>query len=227
MGREKRTHLWLSLGALAIATSAVPAHAATVTLGYDIEFSGARAPEGAAPWIIATFDDHNTQGSVRLTVSTAGLTAGENIDSLYFNLEPTLNPTQLLFTYINSSTAPSATSIQTGIDAYKADGDGKYDIKMGFPNGSGFDAGEALSYDITGISTLTAASFKFLSQPAGGHGPYYAAAHVQNTKGVGTGNSGWIAPTEAAFTPVPLPAAAWLLGSGIMMLAAYSRKRLT
>lgn len=225
MGRTKRTCLWFSLGTLAIATSAIPAHAATVTFGYNIEFSNARAPGGSTPWVIAAFDDHNTQGSARLTVTTTGLIAGESIDSLYFNLEPTLNPTQLLFTYINSSTAPSATRIQTGIDAYKADGDGKYDIKMVFPNGSGFDAGEALSYDITGISTLTAVSFKFLSQPAGGHGPYYAAVHVQNTTGLGTGTSGWIAPTEAAFTPVPIPATAWLLGSGIIMLGTYSRKR--
>lgn len=226
MGRTKRTNFWLGLGALTMVASAVPAQAAILTLGYDAEFSGAQAPGGATPWIIATFDDYDTQGSVRLTVSTGGLATGETVDSLYFNLDGTLDPAQLSFAYLNSSSAPSATGIQTGINAYKADGDGKYDILMQFPTGSGFDAGETLTYNITGISTLTAASFMFLSQPAGGHGPFYAAAHVQNTTGAGNGGSGWIAPTDAmlALTTVPLPPSGWLLGASVMMLAAYRRK---
>lgn len=219
MGNTKRTRLWLGLAALTVAAAQVPAQAAVVTYSYDMEFSGARAPGGNAPWLIATFDDHNSQGSVRLTVSSAGLLTGENVDSLYFNLDPNLAPEQLSFSYLaNTSTAPVASKISLAKDSYKADGDGKYDIRMEFPNGSGFDAGEILAYEITGISTLTAASFSFLSAPAGGHGPYYAAAHIQNTTGAGLGNSGWIAPT------VPLPAAGWLLGSGLMMLTAYGRK---
>jgi hypothetical protein len=216
-----RLPLRLGLVALALASSYVPAHAAVVTYSYDMEFSGARAPGGDAPWLIATFDDHNSQGSVLLTLSSAGLISGENVKELYFNLDPLLVPAQLSFNYLaNSSTAPVANKISLSSNAYKADGDGKYDIKMEFPNGSGFDAGEILAYEITGISTLTAASFSFLSAPAGGHGPYYAAAHVQNTTGAGSGSSGWIAPT------VPLPAAGWLLGSGLMMLAAYGKRSL-
>lgn len=216
MGNTKRKHLWLGLAALTVTASHVPAQAALITYSYDMEFSGAQAPGGSGPWLIATFDDHNAQGAVLLTVSSAGLVAGENVKELYFNLDPNLTPAQLSFSYLASaSTAPVASNISLASNAYKADGDGKYDIKMEF---GGFDAGEMLAYEITGISTLTAASFSFLSAPAGGHGPYYAAAHIQNTTGAGSGGSGWIAPT------VPLPAAGWLLGSGLMMLAAYGRK---
>jgi hypothetical protein len=44
--------------------------------------------------------------------------------------------------------------------------------------------------------TLTAASFDFLSTPAGGHGPYLTAAHVQS---IGAGeDSGWVTAPEPA-----------------------------
>lgn len=219
MKNTKRVVLCHILGTLAV-MSLEPASAATLTYGLDTEFSGARAPGGVVPWVIAEFNDFNVTGSVRLSVSASGLAAGENISSLYFNLDPALNLSQLTFTYLGSSTAPAAMSIDRSTDTYKADGDGKYDIKMSFTTGGGFDAGEALYYEITGINSLTAASFMFMSAPAGGKGPFYAAAHVQNTTGAGTGSSGWIAPTEALFTPVPLPAAVWLLGSSLLMLAA-------
>lgn len=115
----------------------------------------------------------------------------------------------------------TANGITLGIDCCKADGDGLYDIKLSFAtNGSGFQSGQTVVYEITGISGLTASSFNFFSTPAGGHGPFLTAAHVLNTTGAGSGGSGWIAPT-----PVPLPAAAWLFGSGLLGLMGIARKR--
>lgn len=218
-------HFGFGLFTLAVMTSLPSAHAASLSMVYDFEFSGGRAPGGTGPWIWTAFDDSGSTGTVRMTVSAAGLTSGENIKELYFNIDPSLDPTKLSFNYLSSSsTAAAANTISLAPDAYKADGDGLYDIKLDFKNGSGFDAGELLVYDITGITTLSASSFMFLSKPAGGHGPYYAAANVQNTTGLGTGNGGWIAPSEVTIAPVPLPAAGWLLGSGLMMMAALKRK---
>jgi hypothetical protein len=31
-----------------------------------------------------------------------------------------------------------------------------------------------------------------LSDPDGGHGPFYVASHIQNTTGEGSGGSGWV-----------------------------------
>jgi hypothetical protein len=195
--------------AIAAFAAAAPAGAAMLTFNYNYEFSGAQAPGGAAPWMTATLDDGGGTGSVTLTISTGGLGGNENVRGAYFNLNPALDPASLAFAYVSGDVA---TSVQGSANAYKADGDGKYDILFEYPSGSGFDPGETSVYTISGIGSLTAASFNFFSNPAGGQGVYLAAAHVQDTTGAGTGGSGWIAP-------VPLPAAAWLLATGVAALA--------
>ena len=196
------------------------AQASTVSFGYNLEFSGGQAPAGSGPWMTALFDDHNTPGSVTLTLSSSGMSGSEKISDVFFNLDPSLTPGSLTLSHFSGATA---TSITQGVDCCKADGDGFYDIQLGFAtNGTGFQSGQTVVYDITGISGLTASSFDFLSTPAGGHGPFLTAAHVLNTTGVGSGGSGWIAPN-----PVPLPAAVWLFGSGLLGLAGIARKRKT
>ncbi|MHB8535826.1 MAG: VPLPA-CTERM sorting domain-containing protein [Sulfuricaulis sp.] len=195
--------------------------AATVTFNYDTLISGS-TPAGTSPWITATFDDGGTSGTVTLTMSASGLVPSENISGMYFNLNPALNLSSLSFSYLGT-TGPAATSVQVGTDSYKADGDGKYDILFNFPTGSGFDAGETVKYQITGISSLTAQSFNFLSAcgnpSCSGPGSFYAAAHVQNINGY---NSGWIASNAGV---VPIPAAVWLFGSGLLGLVGIARRK--
>ena len=221
----KRIHGAALLGVLVAA--APPVHADTVTLNFQTVFSGT-APAGVAPWLTATFTDV-APGTVQLAINASGLTGSESVDSLYFNLDPLLGAASLVFTRDPASTGPVAgnTSISLGADAYRADGDGFYDILIGLPPPPGsqaarFTAGESLIYSITGISTLSAASFLFLSQPGPGHGPgpQFAAAHIQQIGAAG--DSGW---TGATFAPVPLPAAAWLLASGLALAWRVGRRR--
>lgn len=206
-----------------IAMTSGAAQAATLQFNYTSEFSGGQAPAGSSPWITALFDDFGGTGSVRLTVSTAGLSGVENIKEFDLNLITSLNPVSLVFTYnAGLSNTPAANTITQGIDCCMADGDGKYDIEMNFTPGSGtgtLGPGKTLVYDITGIATLNAASFNTLSTPAGGHGPFVAAAHVQNTTGAGTGGSGWVSAEV-----VPVPAAAWLFGSALGLLGLGRRR---
>jgi hypothetical protein len=195
------------------------AHASTVTYNFNTEFSGGQAPGGAAPWITATFTDISP-GDVRLTISTSNLVQSENISAIYFNLAPTLDPTKLSFASGNGGLGTvSASSISLNTDKFMADGDGKYDILLDYANGGGFNKNLTSTYDITdAAATISATSFFFLSKPAGGHGPFYSAAHIQNTTGSGSGGSGWVAP-------VPLPAAIWFFISGLGGLGAIARTR--
>jgi hypothetical protein len=222
--------------ALAMALPVAPAsvQAVSLTFDLDIEFSGATPPAGTAPWISATFDDAVNPGFVRLTMSADNLVGTEFIDDWLFNLDPALDPTALMFTPIsNVDSVPN--SISTGVDAFQADGDGKYDILFDFPPPPGtfaseFTTGETVIYDISGIVGLTANSFDFLSAPAGGHGPFKSAAHIQ---GIGpTGNdSGWIAPDDGngggppTGSPVPEPGTLVLMGLGLVGLGWVARRR--
>ena len=178
--------------------------ASVFTLQAEFEFSGATAPIGIPPWLTATFDDQDTPGSVIMTLIATNLTGGEFVSGWYFNLDPVLAPmdaTDLIFSTPVITGSFTTPSISTGIDAFKADGDGKYDILLNFDTSGSistrFTSGDAISYTITGISSLTADSFNTLSQPAGGHGPFPMAAHVQ---GIGPDGalSGWVTAPEPA-----------------------------
>ena len=57
------------------------------------------------------------------------------------------------------------------------------------------------TYLITGTG-VTESSFDFLSAPAGGNGPYFAAIHVQNTPG-GGGQSAFVQPGTPSSARLP------------------------
>src|SRR5688500_8097342 len=81
--------LLLASSFLAAAFLAAPSHAAVVTYNLDVEFSGATAPSGPAPWATASFDDsYGGPNTVRLTMTTGGLTGSEFLSGWYFNLDP-------------------------------------------------------------------------------------------------------------------------------------------
>ncbi len=198
------------------------ASAATVTFNYTESF-GAVTPDGPAPYAIAVFDDGGTAGSVTLTMSVSSTVNMADVTEMYFSLDPLLDANSLNFTR-DGGTGPSAadTTISTGTDAFKADGDGLYDILFDFPPPPGtissrFNAGEDLVYTISGIASLTASSFNFWATPDGGEGPYLSVAKFQST-GPDQEGSDWVGA-------VPVPAAVWLFGSGLLGLIGIARRK--
>jgi hypothetical protein len=182
---------------------------AQVTFNLDQEFSGGQAPAGPPPWLTATFTQ-NGANHVTLTLSAAGLTNSENASEWDFNVTDAFVGNLIFGSEIKSGTFDTPT-ISQGLNAFKADGDGDYDISFGFTTGGVankvFGAGETDTWDISATG-LTANDFNQLSAPDGGHGPFFTAAHVQNTTGAGSGGSGWISPS------VPEPSATLLVPLG-------------
>ena len=115
----------------AVALFPIMTQATMLTFDHNIEFSGATAPAGTSPWITATFDDSfGGANTVRLTMSATNLVGTEFIDDWLFNFDTSLNLASLNFAYISGQ---AANNVNTGVDAFQADGDGKFDIEFDFP----------------------------------------------------------------------------------------------
>jgi hypothetical protein len=200
------------------------ANAAGTLFSFDTDFSGlSTPPAGPGPWTTATFLDV-APGTVDLTIDNIGLSSGEFISGLYFNLNPLDDATGLTFNLLGTLGTFAVPTISLGRDDFKADGDGKYDILFGFGTASGttFTVGNSITFRITGIAGLTAADFNFLSAPAGGSGPFYAAAHVQGTP-PNNGGSCWIEPGLGPM-PVPEPSSSLLLAMAAGMWFTFRRR---
>ncbi len=203
---------------------ATPGWASGLDLFMGNVFSGTPA-SGSPPWAEASFRDVSP-GMVLLTITNLNLTSSEKVTELYLNLNPALNPTSLQFTLSSGSSGVGAPQPSLGVDGFKADGDGKYDILFAFDQQpvSAFSSADYLTYTITGIPTLTSLDFNYLSSPSGGHGPFVAAMHVQGLSASGVSDtnsySGWI-------SPIPEPGPGLLLlsaGSAVLGLRAWRRR---
>ena len=211
--------LHVALAALAALLFGVtPLWAAPITWTLDYEFSGATPPVGT---LYVNLTD-TAADTVRLTVDATALQGSEFVSELYLNFDPSRDP--LLLTLTDVGGPYSINAISVGANAFKADGDGKYDILIDFaPPGNKLGAGEEARLDITGIEDLSEDWFEFLSAPAGGHGPFLVAAHVQGIGDDGEG-SGWVT-TRDGDEPVPEASTMLLFGSGAIGLFGYMRRK--
>lgn len=223
------TAIALMLGIVFMSSSAN-----ALSFDLDLEFSGADEPVATGPWLNATFTDAGG-GAVTLTLSDLNLTDDEYVGIWYFNLDTALLPSNLTFTYVSGVAASSITTTNDNIVSgpgnnatYKADGDGFFDIRFDFGKTGGvgdFGVGATSVYTIT--SGLTDGSFDYMSLPGGGHGTYNTAAHVQSIdQAIGADDnngSGWIGNENYIITPEP--STYLLLGSGMLGLAYWRRRR--
>lgn len=221
----KSLRRWLRLvaamAAVVIIPSAAQAGQLTFNLNTQFDTPGGTAPSGTAPWLKAVFDDSVGPNKVSLTLTSLLQGAGEFVTEWDFNVDPT----KLSGLSIAQNTGPSATIKPVSADTYQADGDGKYDISLVFASGppaARFTVGSVATFTLTGTG-ITANSFNFLSAPAGGHGPFTTAAHVQGI-GPSASLSGWIAPTDH-INSVPEPATIIATLTGLVPVGLLSLRR--
>jgi hypothetical protein len=198
---------------------------AQIQLDLDILFDGTNTPPANldTPWLTATFEDAGLN-QVTFTIEASGnLTGTENLKQFYFNFDDALDLNAIGFTHLSSDGAFDLPAWTFAENNLKADGDGKYDVRLDFTTGSTgsqtFNRLESVSYLLTytGTESIGATSFEFFSQPAGGKGPFLVAAHVQNTTG---GGSAWLAADHITTTPIPEPASialVYLAGAGLLI----------
>lgn len=204
---------------------------ASILYQFNTIFSGGPDPTETGPWIDASFIDV-TPGTVLLTITNVNLSSTEFVQGngngssggLFFNLNTNDNPTALNFSLV-SSNGNFGPMISTGVNQFMADGDGKYDIQFDFSSHA-FSTDSSITYKLTGIAGLTAADFEYLSAPAGGSGPFYAAAKIQGLPG--GGGSMFIEPGQGPQTipvPEPSPSIVFLGGLGLFGMARLRLRR--
>jgi hypothetical protein len=209
-----------------IATLLIQASAGAATYAFDFDavFDGA-APAGASSQVTAVFQDAGP-GAVDLTISAPGLTPGEYVGAMFFNLNPVLNPTQLNFTRTASIGSFSAPSIAKGMNRFSPDNQDRFDLELGFSttNGKQFGPGDSIEYVITGILGFDAADFVFRDSLCSGTGLYYAAADIGGVQKCN--QTGLVAVTSSnELATVPEPSTTLFFSLAVGLFAGLRRFR--
>ena len=203
-----------------VATMATSSRADTLSItwaGAAGVYSGSGAGLPGTTWLDAEFNKTGAN-TVDLTL-TANFLSGSplDVDQVDFNLDPDITPSNLSFTF-GASNATTVTPTATTDDAQKAGPAFGFDVQFGSGQGShalgsgGGPQTDVIHITLNGGGTLDAADFGFQSTPGNNNiGPFFAAAHVQNT-GIDGQDSAWVAAS-------PAPASVW---SGVAMLTGLA-----
>jgi hypothetical protein len=184
------------------------------------------SPVGNQPWVEITLTQLTTS-SVKITVDVPAQaldpSKNEFLSEVYLNLDPSLDLSLLSITQDSGITF---TSWAASANAYKADGDGKFDLNLQYPTSDSgrLTTGTKSTFTIAysgSTPSFDVQSFNYSSVHGGGAGTYYAAAHVQGIPP--SSLSGWVgSPTGPSSIPEPSTLALLL---GAVSLIGFARLR--
>ncbi len=212
----------LILTSVGVLLGAGSTSAATYTYSLDTAVTGTNE-EFDSPILTATFTDITAPpggtATVQLTLASSGLIDRQIATEWFFNLNPDLEPSDLNIQLVSTSGPGVAPSINlSGANA----GTGlRFDIMFDLqPSGTSandaFGVGSTFVFEITGIPTLDASDFNYISSAASGD--YYTVAHLQQ----GISNvAPWIGD---AASRVPEPGTWAMLGS-LLALVFRAKQR--
>ena len=202
-------------GLILALVSAAQVHAVSVSYFMNQSNELADGPN----YLQVTIDDNGAPGSINFKVETlpvlTGMATG-NFGLQSFGFNTTLSSG--LIASASISGLPAGWTANVAPRSNTRGGFGKFDIAV---NDTGQNRASVLTFSVTGIAGDTVLNYAKLSSGTAGEGNVFFAAHVA---GFNDGNSA----TSAFFggsTLVPLPGAVWLLGSGLLGLVAFARRK--
>ncbi len=202
---------WISVAILGF--SAFSANAASVS--YFLDQSNA-LPNGTDYLKVTISDGAGGDIDFRVDVLTGNFPSpGSNfgMENFSFNFDNSLTVTTGNIVNIDPSTWTITENQNAG------GGFGKFEFQL---NGTGNTRTELLTFTITGVTGDTLASYAMgstLNPPA----TEFFAAHVADFDDGNGNTSGQFA--GSTLVPVPLPAALWLFGAGLMGMASVGRRK--
>ena len=223
---------WTKRTFLAAAAAALmgggAAQAATYTYDFTTIFENANNATLGSSSPYATMKVTDTVDGVELIITSGLEAASEFIGGIWLNLVDNVPPLAASASKEAGSFALPTINYTPGNNQYSADGAGLFDLYIDFAQSeAGRFNGTTDSVRVF-LEGLTSRSFNALSQcnQGGGPGncPQGSAMHIQ---GIGTADDSVWATGDGGRPPseIPLPAAAWLLGSGLMAMGAIGRRR--
>lgn len=183
--------------------------AQAASMSYQMDQTNSDILADGFDYLTVTISDNGPDIDFSVVVNTSEFpTPGANfgLQSFYFNYDPTLTVDSSNITNI----MPSTWDIST--DRGAGGGFGFFEFKLA---GTGQTRTETLTFTISGIDGDTIEDYAIGYE---GIGEAYFAAHV-----AGWGDNGEYSAKFA--TVVPVPAAVWLFGTGLIGLAGIARRK--
>jgi hypothetical protein len=215
--RAGNAGLWSAAAAAIMALMGLPVQAASVSFVLDQSNAESAFPDGT-PYLQVMIAD-GTAGAIDFTVSILGPVlnvAGPNFGLQSFGFNTTGAADAVTAANITALPAGWNVSINKGQDGF-----GKFEFVVGDAPGGGIvRITPTLTFSITGINGDTIYDYVALSTGTVTQGHVYFAGHVAGFAGVNTllPPSTFFGGSSDPAQVVPVPAAAWMLLSGLGVL---------
>lgn len=191
----------LAVASLLATGMVTSAHAASVS--YFLDQSNALA--NGMNYLKVTIDNNGDPGKINFTV-----------DALNSALTPGSNYGTQLFAFNGPSLSGAVLDLPSGWSYDGSKNISEFGAFLNVISGAGNSRQDPLTFSISGIGGDTIASYA-----AGNAGGEFFAAHVAGFTNFGMTTSAYFAGS----TPVPVPAALWLFGSGLLGLIGVARRK--
>jgi len=224
----------LAVAGLLAATVAGTVHASSVTYYLNQTNIDQGTWIDGLGYLKVTIDNNDALHPNNINFTVATLSKLNNAASTNFGIQAFDFNTKLPntdYSNVNFTNLPGGWSPAVAPPPNQADGFGAFDLEV---SNGGSNRLSTLKFSITGVSGDTLSTYFDNSTGTAGQGNVPFAAHVADfttglTNSSGAVTSGWFGGGTTVVPPsdVPVPAAVWLFGSGLMGLVGIARRRRT